>query len=253
MKIDDLVLIKIVSILLILVISLVSGFYPFFKKWVSGQTDLPIGQALASGVFLGAGLLHMLGDASADFASMHFDYPIAFLLAGVVFLFFLALEHIGTEIYSRKGSGKNGFAVIAFFMLSIHSLFAGAALGLSGHLSVVITLLIAILAHKWAASFALATQIVQSSLPRKLSIMMFIIFAFMTPLGIYFGEYVSTKLDSYSFIAPVFNSIAAGTFIYLGTIHGLSRAFMIEKCCTMKNFIYVIFGFAIMAIVAIWT
>lgn len=250
---NELVIIKIVSVLLIFATAAIAGTYPFFKRWRSGITDLPIGQALASGVFLGAGLIHMLGDSSADFIALHYDYPMPFLIAGSTFLFFLALEHIGREVHEHRGVHANSFALIAFVMFSIHSLFAGAALGLSTHLSVVFVLLAAIIAHKWAASFALATQIAQSHLTNRIGIMLFCTFTTMTPLGIYLGNLVSTALDHYTLIEPIFNAIAAGTFIYLGTLHGLSRSFMIEKCCNLKNFIYVIVGFAIMAIVAIWT
>ena len=75
----------------------------------------------------------------------------------------------------------------------------------------------------------------------------------MTPLGIYFGDVISTSLAEHTLIQPIFSSIAAGTFLYLGTLHGLSRSFMIEKCCNLKNFTYVIIGFSLMAVVAIWT
>lgn len=250
---NDLILIKFISILLIFAVAFVAGLYPFFKKWRRGIADLPIGQALASGVFLGAGLIHMLGDASADFSALHVEYPLAFLIAGTTFLAFLALEHLGREYYEHDGAHANSFAIIAFVMLSIHSLFAGAALGLGEHISVVIVLLLAILAHKWAASFALATQITQSHLGKKMGVLFFLIFTVMTPLGIVFGSIVSSTLNHHSLIEPIFSSIAAGTFLYLGTLHGLSRSFMVEKCCNLKNFSYVIIGFAIMAIVAIWT
>ncbi len=250
---NELVIIKVVSILLIFMTAAIAGVYPFFKRWRSGITDLPIGQALASGVFLGAGLIHMLGDSSADFIALHYDYPMPFLIAGATFLFFLALEHVGREFYEHQGASASGFALVAFMMLSIHSLFAGAALGLSTHLSVVLVLLAAIIAHKWAASFALATQIAKSDLAKRTGIILFCVFTIMTPLGIYLGNLISSTLDHYALIEPIFNAIAAGTFLYLGTLHGLARSFMIEKCCNLKNFTYVIAGFTIMAIVAIWT
>lgn len=249
---NDLMIIKWLSIIIIFTIALVAGIYPFFKKWRTGAVELPIGQALASGVFLGAGLIHMLGDASADFTAANYDYPFAFTIAGCTFLFFLALEHIGREYYEHKGENAGGFAIVAFFMLSIHSLFAGAALGLSGNLAVVMVLFIAIIAHKWAASFALATQIAQSTLSHKLGIFLFCIFTTMTPLGIYFGDLISTTLGKNPLVEPVFNAIGAGTFLYLGTLHGLSRSFMVEKCCDLRNFMYVIAGFALMAVIAIW-
>jgi zinc transporter ZupT len=252
MMITELTIVKVLSVALVFITAVFSGVYPFIKKWRSGISSFPAGQALASGVFLGAGLIHMLGDASSDFTALHYNYPIAFLIAGCTYLVFLALEHIGQELFKQKNQQTNGFAIIAFLMLSIHSLFAGAALGLSVNLSVVLVLLLAIMAHKWAASFALATQLNQSRLNKKTALALFVTFTVMTPLGIYFGDIISTTLNKDSLVEPVFNAIAAGTFIYLGTLHGLSRSFMVDKCCNLKNFSYVIVGFSIMAIVAIW-
>ena len=249
---SDLNLIKLLSIILIFAIAAIAGIYPFLKRWQGKKVSFPVGQALASGVFLGAGLIHMLGDSSADFIQLHYAYPWAFTIAGITFLFFLALEHIGRELYEHGGPDTSGFAIVAFFMLSIHSLFAGAALGLSQHISVAIVLLLAIVAHKWAASFALATKIAQSQLEKKLGLILFIIFVIMTPLGIYSGEVITDTLGGYPLLEPIFNAIAAGTFLYLGTLHGLQRSFMAAKCCKLKNFMYVIVGFAIIAVVAIW-
>lgn len=249
----ELTFLKIISIVLVLITALFAGAYPFVKKWRKGLIDFPLGQALASGVFLGAGLIHMLGDSASQFEQLHVDYPVAFLLAGVTFLIFLFLEHWGREIYEHEGTHSKSFAMIAMVMLSIHSLLAGAALGLGENSSIVLILLLAILAHKWAASFALAVQINKSSLNHKLGLMLFLIFAVMTPLGILLGTIISSTLDKNIYLEPVFNALAAGTFLYLGTLHGLSRSFMIEKCCNLKNFTFVVIGFSVMAVVAIWT
>lgn len=250
---ENLSIIKLLSVFLIFLTALSAGIFPFYKRWRAGVASFPTGEALASGVFLGAGLIHMLGDASSDFAVLHFNYPLPFLIAGITFLLFLALEHVGREFYEHKGSRNSGFALVAFAMLSIHSLFAGAALGLNTHLTVVLVLLLAILAHKWAASFALASQLIKSQLSRKNATILFFIFTLMTPVGIYMGDLISTQLEHQPLVEPTFNAIAAGTFLYLGTLHGLSRSIMIEKCCNLKNFTFVIIGFAIMAIVALWT
>ena len=82
---------------------------------------------------------------------------------------------------------------------------------------------------------------------------MYTIFCISTPIGILFGTYLTQLISPNSLLEPIFNSIAAGTFIYLGTLHGLSRSFMVKKCCNLKNFSFVVLGFTIMAVVAIWT
>lgn len=247
-------LIKIIFLISVLLVALIAGYGPFHSKVRLGKAkDFVIGQALASGIFLGAGLIHMLGDSVNDFAALHIHYPIPFLLAGIMFLLLLLLEHIARHMLEHGQANHGLFAVLACLILSIHSLLAGAALGLSTTLSVMTILFIAIIAHKWAASFALAIQINQSTLSLKSGLMLFALFAIMTPLGILAGDMVTHHLIQYPWLAPTFNALAAGTFLYLGTLHGLSRSFMVKQCCNMWQFSYVIIGFALMAVVAIWT
>lgn len=248
------IFLKLISIALIFAVTILAGAYPFVKKIRTRVgLEFPIGEALASGVFLGAGLLHMLGDSAQNFINQGYDYPFAFLITGVMFLLLLSFEHIGREIYEHDGEQSPGFALLAVLMLSVHSFLAGAALGLSDALSVIVVILMAILAHKWAASFALAVQINKSMLSLKMGMSLFLVFAFMVPLGILFGDIINRHLAHYPLLEPVFSALAAGTFLYLGTLHGLKRAVMIEKCCDLRHFVFVIIGFAIMAVVAIWT
>ncbi len=108
------------------------------------------------------------------------------------------------------------------------------------------------MAHKWAASFSLAVQIHKSHLSYARGKYYFIVFALMTPLGILFGSLVHLT-ESLVWFNPIINAISAGTFIYLGTLHGLERSTMIMRCCNLKQFSLVILGFLLMAVVAIWT
>lgn len=247
-------ILKISCILLILLSTILAAVYPFSRK-IKHPThaDFPIGEALASGIFLGAGLIHMLGEASGGFNRLGYEYPIAFLLAGGMFLVLLWFEHLGREMHEHKHGETTGFAQLTVIMLSVHSFLEGTALGLSDSLSLMLVILTAILAHKWAASFALAIQINKSQLSIRTGLLLFLIFAVMTPLGILSGTVTMSHMKSFPLLEPIFISLAAGTFLYLGTLHGLKRAVMIEKCCNLKHFSFVVFGFSIMAVVAIWT
>lgn len=245
---------QILSLVVILIVTLVAGAYPFLRRARVGlRGDFQTGEAIAAGVFLGAGLIHMLADSASEFASHGVDYPVPFLLCGGMFLLLLFLEHIGREVYSHSSGDRSPlFAVLAMIMLSVHSFLAGAALGLSQNLGLVIIILFAVLAHKWAASFSLAIHLIKSKLTTRVSLVLFLIFALMVPLGILFGGYLSTDLKGYPLITPTFMALAAGTFLYLGTLHGLSRAVMVKQCCDLRHFFYVVAGFALMAVVAIW-
>lgn len=245
---------KLVSVLIILSITLLSGFYPFFKKFTTKKSQsFPIAEALAAGVFLSVALIHMLGDASNQFYQLHYHYPFAFLLAGIMFLFLLLLEHIGREIVVHEGESSGTFAILATVMLSVHAFLMGAALGLSGTMSIAVLILFAIVAHKWAESFSLSIQINKSSFGFRSNVLLFSFFSLMTPIGIVLGTAATTTLNHYPLLEPIFSSLASGTFLYLGTLHGLENATLVKKCCDLKRFYFVLLGFAIMAVVAIWT
>jgi zinc transporter ZupT len=256
----DLTILKIIAAVLILIMASIAGYLPFHKRLKTAKGfEFPRGEALAAGVFLGAGLIHMLPNADNHFKALGVHYSMAFLLCGVSFLVLLLLEHFGTEIVHKQGhcsTSQNdkqakSIAVLSFVMLSIHSLFSGAALGLTTNIGASLIIFIAILAHKWAASFSLAVQLNKSQISVKKSVAYFVIFALMTPLGIFVGDYV-THLSNHSYFEPIFASLAAGTFLYIGTLHGLKESVMVERCCNLRDFSFVIIGFALMAVVAIY-
>jgi hypothetical protein len=75
----------------------------------------------------------------------------------------------------------------------------------------------------------------------------------MTPLGIYLGWYFGHGTESKSIFAPILIAASAGTFLYLGTLHGLERCVMVKRCCNLRDFSFVIIGFFLMASVAAYT
>lgn len=232
---------------------LLAGWYPFRKQRHAARgehIDFPIGETLATGVFLGAALLHMLPEAAHLFTRMGYQYPFAYLIVGVVFLLFLWFEHLGSELYHHHDTSHPAFAIVAWLMLSVHSLMLGAALGFSHEYPVVIMLFLAIVTHKWAESFAIALQLNKSALSPRIRIGLFLLFALMTPLGIFTGWYAGNDGTTGSLFDPILLAASAGTFLYLGTLHGLERCVMVERCCNLRDFSFVIIGFGLMALVA---
>jgi zinc transporter ZupT len=238
-----------------LAVILLAGYFPFKKSLSTEEhTEFPIGETLGTGVFLGAALLHMLPEAQALFSKLGYNYPFALLIAGITFLLFLWFEHLGKELYHHHDDPTvhPAFAIVAWIMLSIHSLVLGTALGLSQDYSMRIMLFLAIIAHKWAESFAIAVQLNKSTLSPKIAITLFLSFAFMTPLGIGIGWYFGHDVSTHSFIDPLLMAVSAGTFLYLGTLHGLERCVMVQRCCNLRDFSFVIVGFLLMAAVAVY-
>lgn len=228
-------------------IILISGWLPFHHKKQHAHHHGTFGETIATGIFLGAALMHILPESDHLFIEQHINYPYSYLLAGMTFLFFLWLEHLGKELYHNKFS-QHAFIGVAWIMLSAHSFFEGSALGLTNDLSLMVMLFFAIISHKWAEGFAMAVQLNKSPQSEKSHYFLFILYALMTPLGILIGyHYQTPELNLYS---PVCMAISAGTFLYFGTLHGLERCVMVERCCDLKHFSFVIIGFLFMAIVA---
>jgi zinc transporter ZupT len=243
---------KSVFTLAIFVVTLIAGWYPYRKKIASSHHhyDLPIGETLATGVFLGAALLHLLPEAASEFHHLGYHYPFAFMIMGIVFLLFLWLEHVGQELYDHKKATHPAFAILAWGMLCVHALMLGTALGLNNEHSLVIMIFLAIIAHKWAESFAIAVQLNKSSLSTRKSIIFFLVFSLMTPIGIFIGWYFGHPVNTHSLIDPILMAASAGTFLYLGTLHGLERCVLVERCCNLNYFSFVIIGFLLMGGVA---
>ncbi|HDV5708947.1 TPA: ZIP family metal transporter [Legionella pneumophila] len=244
---------KIIFAVSIFIVILIAGWYPFKKRIKDDKhIDFPIGETLATGVFLGAALLHMLPESNTLFKEMGYNYPFAFIITGVVFLIFLWFEHLGKELYHHHDAEHPAFAILAWAMLSVHSLMLGAALGFTQYNSMIIMLFLAIITHKWAESLAIAIQLNKSSMSTRKSMVFFFFFSLMTPLGIYFGWYFGHGVETNSLFDPILIAASAGTFLYLGTLHGLERCVMVERCCNLSDFSFVIIGFLLMASVAIY-
>ena len=227
---------------------LLSGILPFLKrKKHAHHHDFSFGETIATGIFLGAALMHIIPDSTILFMRLGTKYPISYLITGLTFLFFLWLEHLGKELFQNQLT-KNAFIGVAWAMLSAHSFFEGSALGLSSDLSVVFVLFAAIISHKWAEGFAMAVQLVKNKMGFNASAGLFLLYSLMTPLGILIGYHFNSQvINMYS---PVCMSISAGTFLYFGTLHGLERCVLVKRCCNLKHFSFVILGFVLMAAVA---
>jgi len=244
---------KLLSAFSIFAMTILAGIIPFRHRLQSLKGhEFPIGEALACGVFLGAGLIHMLGDAEQGFIHAGIHYPLAFVICGGAFLGLLLLEHIGTELNHHRSSQSPAIAILTVIMLSIHALLAGTALGLSQDFAAMLLVLFAILAHKWAESFSLSVQINKTELSFGSSLVMFGLFSIMTPCGILLGNSIIAVSNFHPLLEPIFSALAAGTFLYIGTLHGLTRAAMIQ-CCNLKQFSFLVLGFVLMAVVAVWT
>lgn len=245
---------------IIFIVAVLGGLWPFLKgrgytlqEGHHDHLDLPIGESLATGIFLGAGLLHMLPDAATAFNQAGYHYPFAFLIASSSFLLLLFIEHLSVTLEKAVSRHLLGsIAILTVIMLSIHSLLEGGAVGVARDLLTTLIIFVAIIAHKGAASFALALQLNRSTLSFTTKMAGFFAFITMTPIGIILGNWLIATTQATTLLTPILSALAAGTFIYIGTLHGLERASLIKHCCNLKEFTVMVLGFTLMAIVGIW-
>ena len=238
---------KLFAILFIVIATVLGGSYPFFKKLKHNQVEaLPLVDAFIRGIFLGAGLLHMLYSASKMFLHIGDTWLWAALYAGIIFFVLFGLEYRNNK---STGYKAEHLVILTAVILSVHSLLAGIALGLSPNIAMTIVVLIALLAHKSAASFALSRLITKSRFAKFPGILLFVVFAVMAPIGILLG--MNIHLGGNNFVEAIFLSIAAGTFLYLGGVHDVQRV-QFEASSKFAYFVCLALGFILMAIIKIY-
>ncbi len=228
---------KLANALFIFCVAEMGGAWPLLKKIQMRSIQLSFGEAFAYGVFLGAGFLHLLPDAIHGLQQAAFPGFYAVFLVLISFLALWLLETLQNNLTT--------LTLLGALLLSIHSLLEGAAVGVTSQLSATLLLLLAIIAHKGSAGFALATQLNRSHLCRRHRFFVLSAFALMTPIGILLGNQVLKLTNPNPIIEPILNALAAGTFIYLGSMH-------LPKEFCQKNVVALGLGFSLMGLVAIF-
>ena len=111
---------------------------------------------------------------------------------------------------------KNYFSSIVLMMgLGVHSILSGIALGSSIDDSEAVTLGVAILSHKYLASFAVGVPLNKSVMSLRVVMVIAFCFSLLTPIGILVGFLLQSSFSSNPWISDIFICIAAGTFLYV--------------------------------------
>lgn len=241
-----------IAAVLIFAVSIITALVLLRKKQKISQTEpAQVGDAFASGVFLGTALFHLLPDASRLFnTAYHYTaYPVAEVICAGAFLLMLFLERL--SIVAPAIKTRHSIPYILTFILCIHALTEGAALGIGVTLSEILMLFIAIIAHKASESFALCIALLRGQLPRMRIIVIVSCFALMTPIGILLGNLLVHSANS-TLTAAWFNAFAAGTFLYISTLHHVHFHEHAEDAQGLLEFFCLAIGVAAMGLIAIW-
>ena len=114
-------------------------------------------------------------------------------------------------------------------------------------------LLVAILAHKGAAGFALGSTFRESSIAPRTRIPALGIFVCSTPAGVLLGGLATAVLGGGDSAAEAwFKAVAAGTFLYIATLDVVREEFFPGGSDRASRLSFAILGAGIMALVAIW-
>ncbi|AGF77896.1 putative divalent heavy-metal cations transporter [Desulfocapsa sulfexigens DSM 10523] len=251
---------KIISLLVIFAAGLFGGLAPTkISLTPQGKRKLTLGNAFSGGVFLGAGLLHMLPDARENFTAFAGDvaYPYVALICGGGFLLVMLLEKAvlgGSEDIGAMSKGRSVYPYLLCVILSVHSIIVGTSLGLEASLVASVGILVAILAHKWAAAFALGVSLRENGFSLSLHVRLICFFALMAPLGVVLGTIFSALFSGKAALLfeAVFDALAAGTFLYVACADVMEEVFR-KSGDNWRKVILIICGFFLMALIAIWT
>lgn len=245
---------KIIAALCIFWVSLLSIIYPLKKKYLNDHLGerMQLSEALASGVFLGAAFFHMLPEAVKQFAPLRIEFPFPEFIAVLGFLVPLFLERI--SLASDTIHSTKSIAYIIFFVLGIHAFTEGAAVGVGSALSETLLIATAILAHKASETFALCVTLIRHHFSMRSLIILLILFACITPLGILAGDLILQISDAHGYVLlpASINAFAAGTFLYISTLHHTHFHEHKGDSRGLIEYFMLVLGVAIMAAIAIW-
>jgi len=139
-------------------------------------------------------------------------------------------------------------SLILLMALSFHSVFEGLAIGLQESLSQLISLFLAVIAHKGVMAFSLGLTLAQAKLTKKQFVMSVLVFSLASPLGMAIGIFLS-DLDrslGVDFANAILQTIAGGTFLYVTFFEVLPHEFNQPKNRMLK-LLFVLLGFSCIA------
>ena len=136
---------------------------------------------------------------------------------------------------------------VLMIALSVHSIFEGLATGLASDLKSAVNMLIAIGIHKGAASSSLGISLVKT-FPDNFGLCRWLVFTFSlaTPIGIILGMILS---NSGPVMDVIFNSLAAGSFVYIACSEVIVEEFTIPGNRVWKLLFFLI---GILIITSLW-
>jgi zinc transporter ZupT len=177
----------------------------FYKDLSQNKTKLLIS---FSGSYLFAiTVLHLIPDIYAHGA----NYSIGiYIILG--FFFQIILEHFTKGAEHGHGHFHGSIPISVLIGLSIHAILEGMPLGNHGHNHVHDNLLTGLAIHKIPVSIVLMNMMLLSGFSKTISFIVILLFALMSPLGMFTSEYINVS----SFYNEIM-AIVIGIFLHIST------------------------------------
>mmetsp|Transcript_41613 Transcript_41613/g.75478 ORF Transcript_41613/g.75478 Transcript_41613/m.75478 type:complete len:390 (+) Transcript_41613:100-1269(+) len=142
---------------------------------------------------------------------------------------------------------------LLFAALSFHSVMEGLGLGSAQNGGVLLTVAIAILAHKGLAAFALGCTLTKADMPPWKFWTFVLIFSTGTPFGCIIASFfvANASQASQGLASAVCVSLASGTFLQVATLELLPRVLAEDDNKALAT-TCLSFGFIAMSLLAIW-
>jgi len=232
----------------VFLVALSGGWLPLTQREKArDRAGFPLGQAFAAGVFLALSLSMMLpaGSHVLSKAYPHVAFPLASVGSLVALVGLVALQHsMSRQLDTRDGVQISpAIPLIMTVMIAVPSFLLGTALSLSEAGSALM-ILVAIVAHKGTAGFALALKMVRSSMSPAHTWMAYLLFAMATPAGILIGAEAQHVIagTAVTVTKGVVLSLASGVFLFMATLHDLEDAPLIRHCRSLSGFVSMLAG-----------
>lgn len=140
--------------------------------------------------------------------------------------------------------------------LSVHSFLEGLGMATKNTSSSLISFLISLFAHKWLEAFALGAGVAKACFSAAHSFWLILIYALLTPLGIFLGIFLeslaSSKLSVFDqfIVRQALDGMAIGSFLFVSCIEMIPSEFHKYNKHTPYKFVLLSLGFISMAIIA---
>ncbi len=252
----SLLTLKFLSALAIVGVSVAGGMIPIVaQRFEDSRRFFSLGNAFAGGVFLGAGLIHLLPEGSAKLGNIS-AFPIAGLLATFGLALLLLIDRVLFSHHQFDGHVDHDvrtYPYVLTVILSVHSIIAGISLGLETQVSASVVILLAILSHKGSAAFALMVSLHTGGFSSVRQKRILLLFVMMTPLGLLIGTLASAALigRTATLIEGSFDALTAGTFIYVAVLDIIDEE-LSKDGDKLAKFALIFIGITFMALLALW-